>query len=739
MIDVKIKTTMMRKVALLIALLIFLVLLSARVYAAKEAGPVVTGSLLKPAELNAIIVDKTAYFTNLHIKVKGEIKDYTSFKVTDPFSVIVDLWGVKNLIEKDTIQVDTPQVKSIKVGQQKDKVRILIQTTRDQAMPYMVMRENGDIVVSIGGGEQEKVTSLERGVKGNGPSPEILGIDLEDFPELSNLVVTYSKKPSYEKKSGKNRVTLHFKDVKIADNLLHHLDARKFAIPIKLVDAKKVKGGVDVIISFEGGSPYSVNEKKGMIIVSFKKTKKMEKGYRIAEYKAVHKRERGKKAPGKRGEKKIKSAVTPPPYASLYSVQKKRYTGRRISLDFKDADIQNVLRIIAEVSKLNIVTSDEVKGKITIRLVNVPWDQALDIVLETKALGAKLEGNILRIAPLAKLRTEEREKLQSIKSREDLEELVIETISVNFADVKELERQVQEVMSDRGKVKVDERTNTLIIKDTAKGVEKVRRLVRKLDTQTPQVLIEARIVEVSTNFNRELGVQWGAAYQDNTHGIFVSGLMDDQGTLFAGVQKPDPSSPTFSVNLPAAVGKGSGGGLSFGIIKTNFRLDLALSALEMTGNGKIISSPKIVTINNNKASIQQGVKIPYSTVSASGTQTQFVDATLKLEVTPTITPDNTIIMQLDATNDTPDFGSAVNGVPSISSREAITQVLVKDGETAVIGGILQIKRSESVDAVPWAHRIPILGWFFKKESVQNDNTELLIFITPKIVKQGNQI
>ncbi len=390
-------------------------------------------------------------------------------------------------------------------------------------------------------------------------------------------------------------------------------------------------------------------------------------------------------------------------------------------------------------SNLNIITSDEVKGKVTLRLIHVPWDQALDIVLKTKGLGAKLEGNVLRIAPLTKLRAEEREALQSIKSKEDLEELVIETIPVNFSNVKELEDQIKEVMSGRGKVNVDERTNTLIVKDTETSLRKVKALVLQLDTPTPQVLIQARIVEVSTNFTRELGVQWGTAYQDNKNDIFVSGIQDDQGTFFAGVQKPDPTSPTFSVNLPAAVGQGSGGGIAFGIIKTNFRLDLALSALEMTGNGKIISSPKIVTINNNKAAIQQGVKIPYSTVSASGTQTQFVDATLKLEVTPTITPDKTIIMKLNATNDTPDFGNAVNGVPSISSREADTQVLVRDGETAVIGGILQIKRSESTDGVPLLAKIPLFGWLFKKESVQNNNTELLIFITPKIVRNGSRI
>ncbi len=726
---------LVKKALLLIVLLTLLVFLGVKVYAAEDAGGKDMQEKAEETLLKEIMIDKTAYFTNIRANIQGELKNYNAFKISDPFRIILDLWGVKNLIGKEQISVNTPQVQGIKIAEQEDKVRLMIETAKDLPLPFLVTTENGDIVISVGGGAEEKVTSLDRGVEPSPAVPEITGIDLEDFPEKSNVVISYSEKPVIEKKGSDGLAIVTVKKVKIAENLLRHLDATKFDIPIKMVDANRDGDGVSIKVAYERGHQYDVNEGDERLVLSFAKEKKVEKkGYRVAEYRAVRKSEMEARATPSRPV--VGEAA---PFVTIDSTEQKVYRGQRISLDFKDADIHNVLRIIAEVSNLNIITSDEVKGKVTLRLVNIPWDQVLDIVLKTKGLGAKLEGNVLRIAPISKLREEEKEVLQSIKNKEELEELVIETIPVNFANVRELEGQIKEVMSGRGKAKVDERTNTLVIKDIPKNIEKVRDLVKKLDTPTPQVLIEARIVEVSTQFTRELGVQWGAGYQSQPDGIFVSGIQDDTGTLFPDAQAPNPNFPTYAVNLPAAVGQGSGGGIAFGILRGDFRLDLSLSALETTGNGKIISSPKIVTTTNNEATIQQGVKIPYSTVSASGTQTEFVDAALKLKVTPHITPDKTIVMELNAANDTPDFGNAVNGVPSISSREADTQVLIQDGETAVIGGILQIQRTESIDAVPWFHKIPLLGWFFKKESERNDNTELLIFITPKIIENSKEI
>jgi len=274
-----------------------------------------------------------------------------------------------------------------------------------------------------------------------------------------------------------------------------------------------------------------------------------------------------------------------------------------------------------------------------------------------------------------------------------------------------------------------------------KNVEAVKALVAALDTPTPQVLIEARIVEVDTSFSRELGVQWGGSWHNRGFTqIGVSGIQDPSGSFIPGQTltntipfDPATTPPNYAVNLPASVGLGSGGGISFGILRDNLRLDLSLSALEAAGNGRVVSSPKVVTIDNREAVIEQGTQIPYSTVSASGTQTEFIDAVLSLKVTPHITPEGSVIMKLEAKNDSQgDVGAS--GQPAINKKKATTEVLIRDGETAVIGGILQVTRKEDQAAVPWLSKIPILGYLFKKKTNSSTNRELLIFITPKILK-----
>jgi type IV pilus assembly protein PilQ len=422
----------------------------------------------------------------------------------------------------------------------------------------------------------------------------------------------------------------------------------------------------------------------------------------------------------------------------------KKYVGQRISLDFKDADLANVFRILAEVSNLNIITTDDVKGRVSVRLINVPWDQALDIVLKSKALGATHEGNILRIAPLSSLRAEDKARLDSKKEVEKLKaslEGVIETIPVNYSKASDLKGKVTDLLSEGGKIQVDDRTNVIIIRDLRKNVEDVKALVAKLDSATPQVLIEARIVEVDTSFTRELGVQWGGSYKSEGSTQFgATGIQDTSGAFIPGQTLTNSKDftastvpPNYAVNLPAAVGLGSGGGITFGILSDSVRLDLSLSALEASGKGKVVSSPRVVTIDNKEAMIEQGTQIPYSTVSASGTNVQFVDATLSLRVTPHITPEGSVIMKLEAKNDSPGETGA-SGQPAINKKKATTEVLVRDGETAVIGGILQVTRKEDQQAVPWLSKIPILGFFFKHDTTQSSNRELLIFVTPKILK-----
>ncbi|MGB6410271.1 MAG: type IV pilus secretin PilQ [Candidatus Deferrimicrobiaceae bacterium] len=720
------------------ALVSAMVVVPTLVQADAEAPPAASG-----VKVEEVVVSKTPYYTNIEATVSGKIENYNSFKLNDPFRIVVDIWGVAQGAVASELPAGTPQVKSVKLSQQGDKLRMLVETPDDAPFPFLVTTEGNRLVLSVGGGQEGKVTSLDRPAAGMEPSKgnTVVGIDLEDLPDMSNVIITTSGAVSHEVVEGKDSVTLVFPGASTDKGLLREMDARKFDIPIRRVVPAAGKKGIEVAVAFAPGSRYSVKENDNAVVVSFPKAAGAEKGAVVAEL-------RGRKASSMPAyaEKEMEPAGSASMWGFVtHEVEShKKYVGQRISLDFKDADLANVFRILAEVSNLNIITTDDVKGRVSVRLINVPWDQALDIVLKSKALGATHEGNILRIAPLSSLRAEDKARLDSKKEVEKLKaslEGVIETIPVNYSKASDLKGKVTDLLSEGGKIQVDDRTNVIIIRDLRKNVEDVKALVAKLDSATPQVLIEARIVEVDTSFTRELGVQWGGSYKSEGSTQFgATGIQDTSGAFIPGQTLTNSKDftastvpPNYAVNLPAAVGLGSGGGITFGILSDSVRLDLSLSALEASGKGKVVSSPRVVTIDNKEAMIEQGTQIPYSTVSASGTNVQFVDATLSLKVTPHITPEGSVIMKLEAKNDSPGETGA-SGQPAINKKKATTEVLVRDGETAVIGGILQVTRKEDQQAVPWLSKIPILGFFFKHDTTQSSNRELLIFVTPKILK-----
>jgi type IV pilus assembly protein PilQ len=432
-----------------------------------------------------------------------------------------------------------------------------------------------------------------------------------------------------------------------------------------------------------------------------------------------------------------------PSYALSSAPQRREYVGRRITLDFHDIEIRNLLRLIADVSKKNIVVADNVSGKVTVSLRNVPWDQALDIVLKAKGLDREEIGNVIRVAKAEDIAKEQQARADAAKARAPLVPLKVRLIPVNFAAAKDVERQVKDVLTERGTVTVDERTNVLIVKDVQEALARAEGLVRNLDTETPQVLIESRIIEAASNFNQAIGVQWGGnasftqatgnplpvAFPNNAAATGAAGSAPNSGTA---------ANPNYVVNLPAAIGQGAGGGLGlvFGSASGAFNLNLRLTALENAGVLKTISAPKIATIDNKEATIGQGLSIPFSQVSASGVNTTFIEAKLELKVTPHVTADGSILMKIKATNNQPNPQlTGANGQPSISKREAETSVLVKDGDTTVIGGIYTRTTSENRAEVPFFGKIPILGWFFRSKSNQDDHTELLIFITPRILNR----
>ncbi len=430
----------------------------------------------------------------------------------------------------------------------------------------------------------------------------------------------------------------------------------------------------------------------------------------------------------------------------------RRYSGRRIDLDFKDADIHNILRLLSEVGGVNVVTSDNVGGTVTIRMRDVPWDQALDVVLQAKALGMVRQGNLIRVAPLAQLEQEREAAIARQKQQEQLAPLETRLVPVSYANAQQLQPRVSELLTERGSVSVDDRTNMLIVRDIVGQLDNVEDLVRSLDTQTPQVLIESRIVEASSSYSRDIGIQWGGSAvmsgaTGNPTGLrFPSDLgiaggvpVDAAPTNGISPFNPNVANPNFAVNLPAVTGNGSGGalGLTMGSLSGAVNLNVRLSAAEAAGSVRIISSPRVLTLDNEEASISQGTLIPFSQVSAQGVNTAFQEAKLELNVTPHVTADGSVAMNVKITRNEPDFGrTGANGDPTILEREATTQLLVDDGDTAVIGGIYTRNTGRNVDQVPFFGDIPVLGIFFKRRRFREDRNELLIFLTPRIVNRA---
>jgi type IV pilus assembly protein PilQ len=438
---------------------------------------------------------------------------------------------------------------------------------------------------------------------------------------------------------------------------------------------------------------------------------------------------------------------------------KKRYTGRRIDLDFKGADIHNILRLLADVGQMNIVTSDEVRGEVTIKMRDVPWDQALDVVLRAKSLGSVREGNLVRVAPLAVL---EKELEQEIARQKQIAEVLpTETrlIGVSYAHASSLQDKARDLLSPRGKISVDDRTNNLIVSDVARSLQLIEDLVRNLDTQTSQVVIEARIVEANSDYARQIGIQWGGnTFMDTAHGnpsglvfpynLGLGGGADDGSSPLSGLVPgvrtgtPGGASPNFVVNMPAPAGLNTGSaiGLTMGSVAGAFNLNLRLSAMESTGQVRILSSPRITTMDNIDATIEQGVSIPVSVVSAMGAQTQFVDAKLHLGVRPHVTNEGTIMLSVNVTKNEPDFvNTGSRGDPTILKKEAKTTMLVRDGDTAVIGGIYTRNSGLSFNKVPFFADIPVVGWFFRNRKENDNRTEFLVFLTPRIVNRARAL
>lgn len=446
-------------------------------------------------------------------------------------------------------------------------------------------------------------------------------------------------------------------------------------------------------------------------------------------------------APGRADSAPAAKRADLPPGVGL--TESPAFAGEKISLDLQDADINDILRLIAEVGGVNIIAGGDVQGKVTTRMVDVPWDQALDVILKINGLAQERSGNIIRVAPRAKFTQERQERVQAQVTEVQAEPLVTRVLQVNYATVKDLQPNVTKLLSNRGTLFIDARTNALILTDTQKHLDDILALVAKLDRPTPQVMIEARIVISSRSFTRELGAQLGLGYSQITDRSFPNridvrgGLAPPTAPAAPGTLIPPAAPANYLLDLPAAVAAGSGGAIGFSLASIGGAiLDAQLSALESSGRGKIIASPKIATLDNTEAQIQSGQRIPYQTLSSEGTRTEFVDASITLKVTPHVTPNDFIGMKITATKN--DRGpNTPTGLPIINTREAATDMLVKDGDTVVIAGLYQRELRSDRAGIPGLSSLPVIGALFRKDTESDTSDELLIFLTPRIIRQDD--
>jgi type IV pilus assembly protein PilQ len=422
----------------------------------------------------------------------------------------------------------------------------------------------------------------------------------------------------------------------------------------------------------------------------------------------------------------VPSALTTP------TGQPRRYTGAPADFDFQGADLRMVLRSFAELGGLNLVIDPAVTGTIDIKLTRVPWDQALEVILKTSKLGYIVEGAVVRIVPMGVLAAEE-DARQKLIDAQAPSALAVRTFGLNYARAADLEPLLKAaILSKHGDTRFDARTNTLIVRDLPDQLDAVAGLIATLDRPEPQVEIEARVVQTNRDSARALGVQWGGSGRVSPELGNTTGLAFPNTGAVAGRAAGDGST---AVNLPVS-GATSAAGLALGSITGALNLDVALSALERSGNGRILSTPRVTTQNNKQAEMTQGVQIPIQTVANNTVTVTFKDAALKLLVTPRITAANTVIMDVELENATPDFTRQVNNIPPIDTQRAKTSVQVSDGATTVIGGIYVSREQSTQDRTPGFHRLPLLGWLFKRDTVQDETRELLIFITPRILRSG---
>ena len=688
-----------------------------------------TARAADPVKLESIDVQTlSGQQVQLKLHMDGPAPEPLPFTIDKPARIAFDLPNTTLALASRRFDVRAAGVDTVVAAEANGRTRLVVNV--DTLLPYTTKIDGNNLVITLGAqpGASLAAPAVARASAGQPAAPVERAIKTIDFRRGSDgtgrviVQLTDPRTPVNVRQEG-NQIVVDFAGTLMPKNLMRRYDVMDFATPVQTVDAVRVEGSTRLVISAQGDFEQLAYQSDNQYTIEVKPSTK-----RTAQE------------------------------------DKKEYTGERLTLNFQDIDVRSVLQLLADTSGQNIVVSDSVTGNLTLRLQNVPWDQALDIVLRTKGLDKRRQDNVIIIGPTEELATREKAELAAHKEVQELSPTHTEFMQVNYAKVSDLAKLIRptasagaknSLLSPRGSLSIDERTNTLLVQDTSDNLADIRRLVQTLDVPVRQVLIEARIVIVSDTFERDLGVRFGitSAHQVNGNGLLAvtgNGVGADTITssaitnLQTGTSPFPVATPTldnrYMVNLPAANINGS---IGVSLLTGSTLVDLELSAAQNEGKSETISSPRVITANQKQAEIKQGVEIPYQESASSGaTTTQFKNAVLSLKVTPLITPDNRVILDLDVSDDSvgQQVTSATGGsVPSIDTREIITQVLVNDGQTVVLGGILDTTKTKQANKVPFLGDIPILGYLFKSTTDINNKTELLIFITPKILREGSNL
>jgi len=655
---------------------------------------------------------------NLYLKTTGDVPQVSVFATENPARIVLDLADTENQAGSNPVYVGQGAVQQYSATGAGGRTRLVVDLSSSSNYDYSA--ETGQVVLSIAGTGAAAASSAP--AAGNS-GYNVTGVDFRRGEEGQARIIVSLDKPgaSMSLREGTNVLSLDIFNASLPESLDQRLDVMDFATPVQLIDSYGVNSGVRLEISTSGLYEHLAYESGRDIVVEVSPMAQAAQAVEEIEVKFF---------------------------------EEKEYSGERVTFNFQDIPVRSVLQLIAEVSDLNIVVADSVGGNLTLRLTNVPWDQALDIVMDARNLDMRRNGNVIWIGPTAEIAAREQQLLQAQMDRRILEPLQTVLIPVSYAKAGDLATLIQEstsatgseygLLSERGSVTIDERTNTLLLTDTAERIVEIQELITELDYAVRQVQIESRIVIASSDFAHELGVRFGVTYLHSGSNIGV--IAADGGaadTVNPAINPRDdglldiPSYPgRYQVNLPAPSQNAATLGLSF--LTSDVILDLELSALEAEGQGEVISTPRVITANQAEAFIQQGVEIPYEQSTSSGaTAVQFKEAVLELKVTPLITPDNRVQMDLAVKQDTVGeiFQTSRGGsVPSIDTRELETTVLVANGDTVVLGGIFQDERSSREEKVPWLGDIPVAGALFRRRANDTQKRELLIFVTPTIVE-----